>query len=300
MERTLQEQIEEHDYQLDDLDDLEEQTIFSPLDDAQIKIFKIGTIVFYLVAYFYTAILVQLKTIYSLPVTIGLLLSTEFLIKKLHTTSIPLKEGAKKLGEVTSYLAANKKAYHVVDKAEMERVTGTEHHGEMCLLVKKAPALTLDGYLQVPRKQDCLVLLDCVNNAQNVGGIVRTCAFYGVKGAIVESADSLYSSAAARVAEGGLEFVRPLETKHKEIAFEQLRKAGYQIVHLTRSKQAKSLAQTTLNEKVVFVLSEVMSQELSEQDTSVQLSFANPLNSGLNIAVNAGVLLNQWYQTHCL
>ena len=52
MERTLQEQIEEQDYQLDDLDDLEEQTIFSPLDDAQIKIFKIGTIVFYLVAYF--------------------------------------------------------------------------------------------------------------------------------------------------------------------------------------------------------------------------------------------------------
>ena len=94
MERTLQEQIEEQDYQLDDL---EEQTIFSSLDDAQIKIFKIGTIVFYLVAYFYTAILVQLKTIYSLPVTIGLLLSTEFLIKKLHTTSIPLKEGAKKL-----------------------------------------------------------------------------------------------------------------------------------------------------------------------------------------------------------
>ena len=72
MERILQEQIEEQDYQLDDLDDLEEQTIFSPLDDAQIKIFKIGTIVFYLVAYFYTAILVQLKTIYSLPVTIGL------------------------------------------------------------------------------------------------------------------------------------------------------------------------------------------------------------------------------------
>ena len=46
MERILQEQIEEQDYQLDDLDDLEEQTIFSPLDDAQIKIYKIRTIVF--------------------------------------------------------------------------------------------------------------------------------------------------------------------------------------------------------------------------------------------------------------
>ncbi len=94
MERTLQEQIEEQDYQLDDLDDLEEQTIFSSLDDAQIKIFKIGTIVFISVAYFYTAILVQLKTIYF-PSHSRSLLSTEFLIKKLHTTSIPLKEGAK-------------------------------------------------------------------------------------------------------------------------------------------------------------------------------------------------------------
>lgn len=97
MERTLQEQIEEHDYQLDDLDDLEEQTIFSPLDDAQIKIFKIGTIIFYLVAYFYTAILVQLKTIYSLPVTIGLLLSTEFLIQKITYNLYPIKRRRQKL-----------------------------------------------------------------------------------------------------------------------------------------------------------------------------------------------------------
>lgn len=209
-------------------------------------------------------------------------------------------EGAKKLGEMTSYLAANKKAYHVVDRAEMEKVTGTEHHGEMCLLVKKAPAFTLEGYLQIPRKQDCLVLLDCVNNAQNIGGIIRTCAFYGVKGVVVESADTLNSSAAARVAEGGLEFVHPLETKHKEIALKQLREAGYQVVQLTRQKQAKTLAQTALQAKVVFVLSEIVGTDVDNRDTAVQLSFANSLNSGLNVAVNAGILLNQWYQSQVL
>lgn len=210
-------------------------------------------------------------------------------------------EGAKKLGDLMSYLAENKKAYHVIDREEMERVTGTEHHGEMCLLVKKASSFVLDGYLQVPKKQDCLVLLDGVNNAQNVGGILRTCAFYGIKGVITENVDSLNSSAAARVAEGGLEFVRALETKNKQIALVQLRQAGYQIVHLTRNKQANSLIKTKLAEKVVFVLSEVPTSEIAyAEDTTVQLSFDNPLNSGLNVAVNAGILLNQWYQAYML
>lgn len=65
-------------------------------------------------------------------------------------------EGAKKAGDLLSYLAEQKKAYHVVDSDEMLRVTGTEHHGGICLLVKKAPPLSLEGYLQIARKQDCL------------------------------------------------------------------------------------------------------------------------------------------------
>lgn len=208
-------------------------------------------------------------------------------------------EGAKKAGALLSYLAENKKAYHVVDSAEMERVTGTEHHGGICLLVKKAAPFSLEGYLQIARQRDCLVLLDGVNNAQNVGGIIRTCAFYGVKGIVVESNDTLNSSNAARVAEGGLEFVHALETKHKQIALTQLRNAGYQIVHLTRQKQAPALAKTALVAKVVFVLSEVVQNDVEyPEDTNIQLSFANPLNSGLNVAVNAGVLLSQWYQAH--
>ena len=210
-------------------------------------------------------------------------------------------EGAKKAGALLSYLAEQKKAYHVVDSEEMLRVTGSEHHGGICLLVKKAPPFSLEGYLQIARQRDCLVLLDGVNNAQNVGGIVRTCAFYGVKGVIVEQNDTLNSSNAARVAEGGLEFVHALETKHKQIALTQLRQAGYQVVHLTRQKQAAMLAKTALNAKVVFVLSEVISAETEyPEDTNVQLSFANPLNSGLNVAVNAGILLAQWYQAHQL
>lgn len=210
-------------------------------------------------------------------------------------------EGAKKLADELSYLANQKKAYHIVDRIEMERVTGTPHHGDICLLVKKSTPFILEGYLNIPRKRDCLVLLDNIHNAQNIGGIMRTCAFYNVKGIIVENSDTLHASAAARVAEGGLEFIRPLESKHKEIALTQLRQAGYQIVHLTRNKQAPSLAKTTLAAKVVFVLNEIPTQDISyPNDTTVQLSFENLLNSSLNVTVSAGILLNQWYQTHLI
>lgn len=210
-------------------------------------------------------------------------------------------EASKKANELLSYLANQKKAYHVVDNEEMERVTGTEHHGGICLLVKKSMPFSLEGYLQIPRQSDCLVLLDGVNNAQNIGGIIRTCAFYGVKGIIVENNDILNSSNAARVAEGGLEFVYPLETKHKQIGLVQLRNAGYQIIHLTNQKQAASLAKTKLASKVVFVLSEIVSNEIEyPEDTAINLSFKNPLNSGLNVSVNAGILLSQWYQGHMI
>lgn len=208
-------------------------------------------------------------------------------------------EGAKKAGELLSYLAEQKKAYHVVSREEMEKVTGSEHHGDICLLVKKAMPLSLEGYLQLPRRRDCLVLLDGVNNAQNIGGIMRTCAFYGVKGIVTDNPDLLHSAAAARVAEGGLEFIRGLETKHKQIALQQLRQAGYQIISLTRQKQAKPLAGVKLADKVVFVLSEIVPSEIEyPEDTNLQLSTANPLNSGLNVAVNTGVLLAYWYQTN--
>lgn len=210
-------------------------------------------------------------------------------------------ECAKKTGALLSYLADHKKAYHLVDTEEMLRVTGTEHHGGMCLLVKKSTPFSLEGYLQLERQHDCLILLDGVNNAQNIGGIIRTCAFYGIKGIIVENNDILNSSNAARVAEGGLEFVYPLETKHKHIALMQLRKAGYQIVHLTRQRQAPHLSRIVLSKKIVFVLSEVISNEVEyPEDSIVQLSFSNSLNSGLNVAVNAGILLAQWYQNHML
>ncbi|MGC6405182.1 TrmH family RNA methyltransferase [Bisgaard Taxon 45] len=206
-------------------------------------------------------------------------------------------EMAKKSGALFSYLAEQKKAYHVVDNAELTLVSGTSHHGGICMLVKKARPFTLSGYLDIPRKQDCLVLIDGVQNPHNLGGVVRTCAVFGVKGVVLEQGlvDNLNASAAMRVAEGGMEYVRVLETPDVASALQQLRQAGYQLIHVTSNKQAQPLANLTFAPKVVFILNEQHDASLAQpEDEQVVLSLGNPLQAELNIAVATGILLAQW------
>ena len=164
------------------------------------------------------------------------------------------------------------------------------------MLVKKQRTFSLLGYLDVPRQEDCLVVLDQVNNAQNLGGVVRTCAFYGIKNVVTNQVEQLYAPAAMRVAEGGMEHIRILETESTEIALEALRKAGYQIIHVSTNKQGIALEQLKFAAKVALVLSEGSTDDIREkEDVNVRLSLSNPLKIGLNIAVNTGILLAHWY-----
>lgn len=204
-------------------------------------------------------------------------------------------EVSHRVGHLFSYLAANKKVYHVVSQQELTLVSDTEHHGGICMLVKKSRPFTLEGYLDIPHQKDCLVLFNDLKNAHNVGGVVRTCAVYGVKGIVVDDPEVLNSAAAMRVAEGGMEYIRPLQTPQIEHALQQLRQAGYQIVHLTNSKQGKEWQKVRLENKVVFVLGETSTEHLVQgEDVTVNLSYSNPLKNGLNVAVATGVLLAKW------
>ncbi|QLB13873.1 rRNA methyltransferase [Bisgaardia hudsonensis] len=204
-------------------------------------------------------------------------------------------EMAHRIGDMFSYLATNKKAYHVVDSQELNLVSGTTHHGGICMLVKKRHPFTLDGYLDIPRKKNCLLLLEGVRNSHNIGGIMRTCAFYGISGVIIDDVELLNSASAMRVAEGGMEYIHPLQIVNTETALEKLRSLGYQVIHLTTDKSVSSFDKLSLKSKVVFILSEISTDSLFKKgDDRVHLSYANPLKHGLNISVAAGVLLSKW------
>ncbi len=117
----------------------------------------------------------------------------------------------KRAGGFCSQLAVQKKVYRQVDAAELEKVAGTKLHGGIVAVIAERPLrkVTREVLAEWGRARAPLLLLDRVSNANNVGAIVRTAAFFGVKSIIVPDhpAQALPGEAAWRVAEGGMEFV---------------------------------------------------------------------------------------------
>ena len=117
----------------------------------------------------------------------------------------------KRAGSLCSYLATNKKVYRQVSPEEMEKVAGSVHHGGIVAVIderplKKVTREVVEGWAKTKAP---LLILDRVGNANNLGAIVRTAAFFGVKAIIFPDhpAQALPGEAAWRVAEGGMEFV---------------------------------------------------------------------------------------------
>ena len=80
---------------------------------------------------------------------------------------------AAKFADVMKYLAATKKAYHIVDDAELEKVSASTHHGGVVMLVKRKPIQSLAQYLQQKGlKKDCLMAFDGVSNAHKRGNTI--------------------------------------------------------------------------------------------------------------------------------
>jgi RNA methyltransferase, TrmH family len=117
----------------------------------------------------------------------------------------------RRAGEFCSQLAQAKKVYRQVEAAELEKIAGTKLHGGIVAVIAERPLkkVTRDVLAEWARTKAPLLLLDRVSNANNVGAIVRTAAFFGVRAIVVPDhpQQALPGEAAWRVAEGGMEFV---------------------------------------------------------------------------------------------
>ncbi|MNS21851.1 putative TrmH family tRNA/rRNA methyltransferase [compost metagenome] len=195
-------------------------------------------------------------------------------------------------------MAANRKAYHVVDDAELTKASGTEHHGGVCFLIKKRNGTTVQQWVSQADADDCVLALEDVGNPHNLGAIMRSCAHFGVKGVLLQDAAVVESGAAIRTAEGGAEHVQPITGESVLDAIEEFRKAGYSIV-TTSSHKGTPLFEATLPRKMVLVLGQerdgLSDAALSSADLSVSIAGTGKVES-LNVSVATGVLLAEWWR----
>jgi TrmH RNA methyltransferase len=200
--------------------------------------------------------------------------------------------------EALRWMAANRKAYHVVDEEELAKASGTEHHGGVCFLIKKRQGLDAQTYLKSAPATDCVLALEEVGNPHNLGAIVRSCAHFGVNGVLLQDPALLESGAAVRTAEGGAEHIKAINADDFLSVLDTFRKAGYTIV-TTSSHKGTALAQAKLPAKMVLVLGQerdgLSDSAWQQGDMNVSIGGTGKVES-LNVSVATGILLADWWR----
>lgn len=201
--------------------------------------------------------------------------------------------------DALKWMAANRKAYHVVDDEELTKASGTEHHGGVCFLIKKRGGMSVETYLQQAPTKDCVLALEDVGNPHNLGGIMRSCAHFGVQGVILQDAGVVESGAAIRTAEGGAEHIKAIDADGLSNTLSQFRQAGYTIVTTSSHKGSQDIAKAQLPAKMVLVLGQerdgLSDSVWNEGDMSLYIGGTGKVES-LNVSVATGIMLAQWWQ----
>ena len=119
------------------------------------------------------------------------------------------EENSKKFGDLCRFLAQNKVPYNMVESKDLEKLCGSVHHqGVVAMIEEKIPVpLTASITTNWIESGESALLLDRVGNANNLGAIARSAAFFGIKNIIlpINESQSLITTSTYRVAQGGME-----------------------------------------------------------------------------------------------
>jgi len=140
----------------------------------------------------------------------------------------------RKIGVMCRALAAAKKVYRCVEPAELEKISGTVHHGGIVAVVV-APVVKAPLAAEIATwagQRAPLLLLDRIGNAHNLGAIARSAAYFGISRIVLpqQPGAALPGEAAHRVAEGGLEAVTLHRVPDLAELARELAAAGYDVI----------------------------------------------------------------------
>lgn len=108
-------------------------------------------------------------------------------------------------------LAERKVPYNPISAEELERLSGTPHHQGVVAMIDQPeiPHLNTEITDEWLHNKESAILLDRVGNANNLGAIVRSAAYFGFKNIVIprDEEQSSVTTSSYRVAQGGMEYV---------------------------------------------------------------------------------------------
>lgn len=163
-----------------------------------------------------------------------------------------------------------------------------------------ASCLDEDSFLQhLPKSSETLILaLDHITDPRNLGAIVRSAAFFGIKSIVIpERRQAAITEAALNTAQGGFALVEVVQVVNLGRALEKLKEQGFWVVG-TAMDGEKIDDVAGFYDKTVLVLGSEdkgMSAKITEKcDRVVRLGPANPPLDSLNVSVAAGIAIHEF------
>jgi TrmH RNA methyltransferase len=134
------------------------------------------------------------------------------------------------LAEVLRAAARRRIAYREVDDETLSELAQSVHHEGVCLLARPPAPLDDAGLSALADDDGLLLALDGVENPHNVGAILRSAAYFGVRALVlVDASGSKVTAASRRVAEGGAEAVQVARVTDLAVALRTLRDEGFSV-----------------------------------------------------------------------
>ena len=204
------------------------------------------------------------------------------------------------------WCAGNRKAYHIVTSKDLEKIAGSVHHEGIAILARQPVYRSLRDLEQLLKAREAerlpLLYLDGVQNPHNIGTIMRVMASFGWPYVVGPKTMAPMSAAAARMSEGGAEFVEVFAADSGLAFCDWAKGLGYAI-YGTSSHEASSLYETKLPDRLVIVLGHEVHGMSKEVERKLDKRLAIPTSGqveSLNVAVATGILAGEYTRQHKL
>ncbi len=213
------------------------------------------------------------------------------------------EETSRKVAPITRYLAQQKRIYRVVSAEELEKLSGTVHHGGIVAAVHSPPlpVVSEDQLHDWIKARTPLLILDRIGNAHNLGAIARSAAFFGLQDVILpeHAQQARPGEAAHRVAEGGLARLR-LWSVSRLPEFCRALGEHYDVLGASADARAQSISRWSSSRlrastrPIALILGnekEGLAPEIADVCTTlVHLPGKTDAVESLNVSVAAGIL----------
>lgn len=184
---------------------------------------------------------------------------------------------------------------------ELHKLIGYHTHQGIAAKLESFQYMTLDAffslhYVNQAHKRLGLILLDCLQDPQNFGSILRSAVFFGIDGVVIPKYRSVsVTPAVAKVSSGALGRIPIIQVKNLVKAIDAIKEMGITVIGLDAHTN-KTLYEMDMTEPVAIIIgnehSGLRRQIRKVCDLLAAIPRIGPMES-LNAAISAAVACSE-------